>query len=366
MENSSFSKQKKHTILIIDDNPINLKLIASSLIDNYKLLIADNGENGIKAAIEQLPSLILLDIMMPNIDGYEVISKLKLNPLTSEIPVIFVTAKHEAEDIIKGFECGAVDFISKPFNKEVLLVRVKSQLELKDIRDELVKINKLKIKFIQIIAHDLRNPFHALLGLLQIIHNELDNLSKEQIRKYISELLLSSNSTFQLLVDILEWSRLQSELLEPDYSQFCLKELIDEQISFHNTASLEKKIKVQNNIPEDIKISSDINMVSTVIRNLISNSIKYSFENGLITIDIKSTRKFHEISVTDQGLGIPLEIKNKLFEIDRNTKTDGTKNEKGTGMGLILCSEFIKLLNGTIDVDKNLTSGTRIYFTIPK
>ena len=173
----------------------------------YNVIISTSGENALETVSQQLPDLILLDIQMPEIDGFEVCKILKSNPITKDIPIIFLTAVTDSKHIVRGFEIGAVDYITKPFNKSELIARISTHIELKFAREKLTELNAAKDKFFSIIAHDLRNPVFALKLLLNQIANDYSSFSKEEINRYLVSLQDASESLYGLLEDLLLWSK---------------------------------------------------------------------------------------------------------------------------------------------------------------
>ena len=191
---------KKPLILIVDDMPKNIQVLSNILYyKGYNIRIATTGSQALESIKTKAPDLILLDIQMPEMNGFEVCKILKANPDTKEIPIIFLTAVIEPEKIVQGFELGAVDYITKPFNTAELIVRVATQIEIKQSREKLVELNATKDKFFSIIAHDLRNPFAGIIGLSEIIEADLienTNVDIPELLKYNEMILSTSKSAF--------------------------------------------------------------------------------------------------------------------------------------------------------------------------
>lgn len=219
------------TILIIDDYPQNLKVLGTTLSNNnYDVIVVVDGNSGIRMAREQKPDLILLDVQMPEKNGFEVCKELKQMEETSQIPVIFLTSKIETEDIVKGFESGGVDYITKPFNPTELLARVKTHIEIKNNRQlleaqkkELKELNATKNKFLAIIAHDLKSPIGTLLGFAEIFKTDVENLSKDETVKYAEIIYESANRTSKTLQNLLFWALSQQDRLKFDPQNIILK-----------------------------------------------------------------------------------------------------------------------------------------------
>ncbi len=367
-------------ILIVDDIPKNLQLLSSILsAEGYQIAFASNGNQAISVADTTKPDLILLDIMMPELDGYEVCTILKSNPNTAHIPIIFLTGRVETDDVVRGFQVGAVDYIAKPFNTVELLIRVKTHLDLKLSKDELVKKNHqltaykseleqlvaTKDKFFSIIAHDLRGPFSGFLGLSEVLANEYDLLEKEDIVQISDSMNKAAKRLFAFLENLLEWSSTQTGRLELHPSNIDFSIIANKTIALLSTTANEKKISLKSNIDNNTYVFADSNIAHTVLRNLVSNAIKFTREGGSITLNSSSNDNFVTISVSDTGVGMEEETIAKLFKVDKKYTSHGTNNETGTGLGLILCKELVEKSGGNISVRSILNEGSTFEFTLP-
>ncbi|HPM01402.1 MAG TPA: hybrid sensor histidine kinase/response regulator, partial [Candidatus Cloacimonadota bacterium] len=368
------SHQEKALILLVDDIPANLQVLGHLLRDEekYSLAIATNGSNAISLAKKHKPDLILLDIMMPDINGYDVCRQLKSDNDTKEIPVIFLTAKTQSDDIVKGFEVGAVDYLTKPFNKYELFARVKTHLKLKKSIEELnqstkelEKNNKQKDKFFSILAHDLRNPINSQLGLSHLMIDQFDSFTHDELKENLQHIFSSAKSMSNLLDNMLTWARTQMGKIQymPVLEDISL--LIKETIKSLLPIAENKNISLQmeNEVVSNIEL--DIHMISTVLRNLITNAIKFTHPGGKVLINYQIDHKELKVEVKDNGIGISEDNMKKLFNLESQLKTNGTADEKGTGLGLLLCKEFIDLHKGSIGATSELDKGSCFYFTLP-
>lgn len=243
-------------------------------------------------------------------------------------------------------------------------------LKLNDkLLDSEYKLNQAldsKNKFFSIIAHDLINPVFGLMQLIDLLHSEFENDSKEEIESFLSTISQASKSVFELLQNLLLWARSQTDRIEFQPEPQNLKELIDTVINMIEPASKAKNIKIHNNINLSLFGLIDTNMIRTVLRNLISNSIKFSFPGQEINLNAQEQGNQILISVKDHGIGMDNEHLKMLFKIDFKPKTPGTNNERGTGLGLIICKEFIEKHDGIIWVESQENHGSTFYFSIPK
>ena len=228
--------------------------------------------------------------------------------------------------------------------------------------------NETKDKFFSIISHDLRSPFNSLLGFTDMLMQNYDTFSDSERKDIIESLNTSSKSTYLLLENLLSWSSSQTGRMEFSLQKTELKTLVDEIILLSKPAADNKQIELVDNTEADLSVYADKNMLNTIVRNLITNAIKFTEANGEIIISAeRSTRKgFVEISVTDTGVGIPANKINDLFRIDKNASTPGTYKEKGTGLGLILCKEFVEKQGGEIWIESEVGQGSRFIFTLPE
>ena len=359
-------KPDAYKLLIVDDLPQNIQVLGNVLRDQgYQLSFAMDGRTALTLIKKEKYDLILLDVMMPDLDGYDVCDLLKQDPLHRDIPVIFLTAKIDVGSIVKGFKLGAVDYITKPFHSEELLLRVQTHLELKTTREKLAQSNMAKDKFFSIISHDLKNPFHALLGFSELLISHFDTLDRDKAMVYIQNIHNSGKSLYKLLENLLHWSRLQTGGIKCNPEGIDLLAAVEQCLATLHSSYTIKKIHIVNTIDSGIMLSVDSDMIELILRNLISNAIKFSDKGGEIQIDSKSIDDFVEIAISDTGTGIKAEDIPTLFKIDTRHSMPGTSGEKGTGLGLILCQEFIELNKGKLWVESQIGQGSVFKFTLP-
>jgi len=355
---------KKASILIVDDNPQNLQLMGSIIYENgYNVSVSPSGEHALQSIHMQAPDLIVLDIKMPGMNGFEVCKVLKSNPETKDIPIIFLTAITDSEIIMHCFKLGAVDYIAKPFNKGELIARVNTHIELKLSKERLKELNTAKDKFFAIISHDLRNPTFALKLLLQQMATNYSSFSKEDIIHYLTGLQDASDNLYVLLEDLLLWSKSQWGVIIPNPVKINLQTAIDKNIAKCISAAKIKDIEIKSTIVDSF-VKADLMMFNTVILNILSNSIKFSNKHGIIEISAKTKNKQIEVSIKDYGMGMNEAELDKLFSIDSSIKLRGTNNEEVSGLGLILCKEFTERNGGDIFVKSEKGKGSTFSFTI--
>jgi len=255
----------------------------------------------------------------------------------------------------------------------------KAEKELLKTNAELTESNKTKDKFFGILAHDLKNPFQGLLGFIDLLYEDLDELSNTQVKEYLSNVRTASYHTYALLENLLEWSRIQSGKMPFTPSFFNISDEINSVISILDNNATRKEIKLFNEVDTTLTVEADRNMIHSVLQNLITNSIKFSNANGKVVIRSRApqtnsksrsqtnieNRQWLEISVSDNGIGIPEEILPKLFKLNGQYSQSGTANEPGTGLGLVLCHEMVEKNGGRIWAESIAGQGTTFVFTLP-
>jgi signal transduction histidine kinase len=378
--------KNKDLILVVDDQINNLKVISSVLGDTYSLSLAQSGTKALEILKKVKPALILLDIMMPGMNGFEVCEKIKADENTKDIPVIFLTAKTDIEDIVAGFDYGAVDYITKPFNMKELIVRIQNHLNLANAKAEIIrqkneiaeyndqlieaekeltKENKEKDKFFSIIAHDLNSPLMGLVGYIKLINQKYDDINDTKKRAMLGRLLESAESLQALIANLLEWSRSKRGKIQLKPEMLNLADIANDVVMLLSNQSKEKNIEIINSIDNEFLIFADKNMLYTILRNLVSNAVKFSYEGGEILLEAGIRDNDTVFSVADKGMGIDDDGIKKLFRIDSDYSTLGTNNEQGTGLGLILCKEFVDNHNGSIWVESEKGKGSTFYCAFP-
>ena len=360
-------------VLVVDDNPRNVQIIALILKElNYKIIIAVNGKNAIEMVNRMRPDLVLMDVMMQGMDGFEASKIIKSDPENENIPVIFLTALSEKINIVKGFEAGGVDYITKPFNKEELISRIKTHLELKFTRDELQKttqhlsdLNEIKDKMFSVIGHDLRSPIGSIKMTLDLLLCNKMNMKDAEFMETINLLNQTSDEVFSLLENLLGWAKSQSGNIKIQTEKLNLKQLTSSLYLLQKSNIHLKKIKFENYIDDGIAVRADQNTLMTILRNLLSNAIKFTPEGGTIKLLANQRDEMVDISVVDNGVGIPAGNMSKLFDEKQFLTTYGTNNEAGSGLGLILCQNFARYNNGLIRVESELGKGSKFIVEMP-
>lgn len=365
----------EYKILVVDDvlsNVLLLKVLLTN--EKFNIVTAMNGTQALKMVETELPDLVLLDVMMPDISGFEVAQQLKAKPGYEQIPIIFLTALNSTADIVKGFQTGANDFISKPFNKEELIIRVTHQISLIAAKriiynqtEELKRTIKGRDKLYSVIAHDLRSPMASIKMVLNML---MINLPSEKVGEEMHELLDMANQTteelFSLLDNLLKWTKSQIGRLNVVPQDFDIVGVAAGVIEVFSMVAELKKIKINLKAPEQLEVRADIDMIKTVVRNLISNAIKFSNPGGEVFFSIDERDEQIIVSVEDHGRGIKEEDQSKLLHVDTHFSTFGTKNEEGSGLGLLLCQDFVRKNGGELWFTSKEGEGSTFNFYLAK
>jgi signal transduction histidine kinase len=402
--------EKKQVILIVDDTPENLRVLGDLLEVDYEVRIATNGIDALETVNVSAPDLILLDILMPGMGGYEVCRKLKENPETQIIPIIFISALGMSEQKVEAFSEGAVDYITKPFYTDEVLARVRTHLqlskmealkheiavrkqaeellnqqnnkleaqfeELKVLNEELERTNqnlevskaraeendRLKTAFLQNVSHEIRTPLNGIIGFSDLLQDV--EITQGNIVAYTKIIKQSSNRLLETVDNILAISKIETGQIYSQKSSFSLNGLISELFNFYSPLAKEKSISLQYKKNENIIIYTDEFKLHQIFINLINNAIKFSL-NGTIDFGFDITNETITCYVKDTGIGISNDMIDIVFERFRQGSFKTTRGYEGAGMGLSICKGYVELLGGTIWIESGINEGTSVYFTIP-
>ena len=362
-----------YKILIVDDvvsNVLLLKILLSN--EKFQVCTANCGNMCIEQAKAEKPDLILLDVMMPDISGFDTALILKKDPETADIPIIFLTALNNPSDLVHGFQVGANDFLTKPFNKEELVVRVMHQITLVAAKRLIQKQNeelratiKNRDKMYSVIAHDLRSPMASIRMVLNLV---VSAVSPEAVGPELFELLDKANKESEechdLLDNLLKWTKSQTGRLNVVLQDLDLNDIVPGVVDIFEMIALTKKIKLQySGSSSPMIVRADNDMLKTVVRNFMSNAIKFSPENSTIEITMVQEGDFAKVSVKDHGVGIEKERIANIFH--KGETTYGTDGEEGSGLGLQLCADFARKIGGDVIVESELGKGSTFSVLVP-
>ena len=365
--------RSEYRILVVDDvisNVLLLKILLTN--EKFQVTTANNGTSCIETAKKEHPDLILLDVMMPDISGFDTAVELKKDPNTADIPIIFLTALNSPADLVHGFQVGANDFLTKPFNKEELIMRVMLQIALVAAKRIIVQQNEElrrtisnRDKMYSVIAHDLRSPMASIRMVLNLV---VQTVSPEAIGLEMYYLIDKANKeteeTHDLLDNLLKWTKSQTGRLKVAYQDFEVMDVVTGVYGIFTMIAETKKIALtmEENAP-GLKVHADKDMLNTVVRNFLSNAIKFTPEGSAIEIVVDKKDDFAKISIRDHGVGIAPDRIEGLFH--KGETTYGTNNEEGSGLGLQLCKDFAQKNGGDVMVESVLGEGSTFSVLVP-
>lgn len=363
------------TILIVDDDEgIRENLECRLRANKYNVLLATNGAEAVDMVIKNKPDLILLDVMMPVMDGFTACEKIK-KAVPAFTPVIMLTALNHVEEKVKGLKAGADDFISKPFEHQELLARIDAFLRIKTLHDqldssyqELKKLEGLKDNLTELIVHDLKSPVAAVMASLSLMKDTLDTLNKDKITEHIQKMKKNCMLQLNLISDILEINRLESDQLKLEKRKINLSKMLDECLIQVETFAAQKEIGLRHSIDKHIvSFVGDPYYLHRVIVNLVNNSLKYTERGGSVTINVsRNDKNKHTVfCITDTGLGISSENISRIFDRFYQVDPLAHKSRRGVGLGLAFCRIAVEAHNGTIWVESEQGKGSSFYFSIP-
>ncbi len=353
----------KYEILIIDDTPDQLEMAMLVLKNNnYKVRVASKGAAALKLLEKQKPDLILLDIFMPEIDGFELCRIIKQNDNYKNIPIIFLTASDDEQSIIKGFESGAQDYVTKPFNTTELLVRVNTHIRLKEQTEFLYLANKELDSFCYSIAHDLKAPLLSISKLIEYLSADYFDKLGEDGNNLLSNIQRKSAELTDIINHLLEFSRMceMEMLLEPINLSELILSVYEELMLAQPDRTVELKL---SRLPE---IVGDKIMIRILVTNILSNSLKYTAPRKIATIEIEYTEHQNDyvFCITDNGVGFDMKYSKRLFQVFQ--RLHSSKEFEGSGVGLSICQRILKRHNGKAWLTGELDNGASFYFSFPK
>jgi CheY-like chemotaxis protein len=378
---------KKNSLLIVDDDTSNLMELISILQPEYKILAAKDGSSALNIAKKSLPDLILLDVIMPDMNGFEVLKELRTYDATKDIPVIFITGLNKDGNESEGLAVGAVDYIHKPFDAAVVSLRVRHQIQIVNLKHDLKHVahtaemaNRAKSDFLAKMSHEIRTPMNAILGISEI------NLLKEDIPQNIKEgfdkILNSGKLLLGIVNDLLDFSKIEAGKLDISPVQYEVASLISDSVQLNITRIKDKPIKLELNIEDNLpaKLFGDEIRIKQILNNLMSNAFKYT-DKGKVELSVATEQTAMSgdaegtppkdsvtliLSIRDTGQGMTKEQLSKLF--DEYTRFNDKKNRtvEGTGLGLAITLRLVTLMNGEISAESEPDVGTLFVVRLPQ
>jgi len=371
------------TILVADDDQPNVRLVESILKSNgYAVLRAYDGDEALRMIGEERPDLLLLDVMMPNLSGFEVCRRLRERHETRLLPVIMITALNALEDKVQGLDLGADDFLSKPINRTELLAKVRSILrvgalqeeverqkkELEAANSELLVIQRFKESMTQMVVHDLKNPLAAIMGNIQLMQLQRAQMTPTRLGELLQRTQDSARQMARMIQNILEVAKLEENKMPLRRQAVDLARIVAEQSAELLSLSARDGIRLESSVPENLPtVDADPELLGRILANLLSNAFKHTPSGGRIVIGAQDEGGDIVMTVSDDGEGIPEDLQPHIFEkFVAGESDDRRRRTYDSGLGLTFCRLAVQAHGGRIWVKSRPGEGTTVHISLPR
>jgi len=359
---------ERKKIIVIDDNLEDLTALKNTLKDIYDVYPCPSVTKMFDLLEHIQPDLILLDVEMPDMNGYEAMKKLKNNSKYHEVPVIFLTFMDDAQSEMEGLKLGALDYIHKPFVAPLLLQRIKMHLALIDHRMEAQNASRSKGEFLSHMSHEIRTPLSAVIGMINIASGTEDI---QKIKHCLDRAESASKHLLNIINNILDMSKIEANKLELFYSEFDFEKMLIGIINVISVRAEEKHQQLTVNVNENVPqfLFGDELRLSQVITNLLTNAIKFTPEKGSVTLRVETTEDTGDeitirTEIADSGIGITEDQQKRLFTSYNQADSSISKNFGGTGLGLVISKQIVELMQGKIWIESEINKGSKFIFTV--
>ncbi len=361
------------SVLIVDDNPVNLQVLTGMLRQaGWRPRPVTGGRLGLQAARNEPPDLILLDVNMPGMNGYEVCEQLKADARLADIPVIFVSALGEMLDKMRGFQVGGVDYITKPFQLDEVKARVSAHLELRRQRrelqasyDKLRESERLRDSLVHMIVHDLRSPLAAISAYLELLKEEAKEKLGTETQEDVANAMRATRNMVRMINGILDVSKMEAQMMKLDLRECDLVQVVAQ--SLEDLGSLVGTRNLAFDRPaEPARVVADQEIVSRIVQNFLANALRFTPGGGEIRVGIVVEAKHMRVFVADTGPGVPPDFRDSIFDKFSQVTGSSTDRSRTTGLGLAFCKMAVEAHGGRIGVDSELGQGSTFWFTLPR
>lgn len=369
----TFSNTRASRVLVVEDDRMNVRILEGILgKEGYAVVIADSGEKALELYLGFQPDLVLLDVMLPGIDGFETCRRLRAAHGAACAPILFITAKSESDDIVAGFNAGGADYLPKPFRAREALARIRTLLENRLYASQLRKANEAKNKFLGMCAHDLRNPLASIRGLTEFLREpSIGPLNPEQA-DIVDSIHGASRAMLDLVNELLDIATIESGELRLSPASTSLREIAEKSIHFAAIEAARKGTRIDLDPSSAAPVLAlDAARIRQVVDNLLSNAAKYSPPGSVISVrisapaDLAAPGACVTLSVRDQGPGIPEAERGRLFQDFGRLSVKPTGGEKSTGLGLAICRKIVEAHRGRIEAVNQPDGGCVFSFHLP-
>ncbi|MBU1694544.1 MAG: response regulator [Verrucomicrobia bacterium] len=366
-------KEPVGRVLVVDDDPKNRRLLNDLLrARGHKVVEASTGEEALRQVSEAPPDVVLLDIMMPGMDGIEVCRRIKDQPATAAIPVLLVTALSERSDRIRGIEAGANDFLTKPIDTRDVVLRVRNAVHLHQLHDQLQQscdqlrhTEKLRDNLMHLIVHDMKTPITAIAGYLELLFLDGKDHLSETLLEYVQEALSATRRLLRMTTTLLDLSRLEENKMPLSIRPCDVKGAALK--AFEEVEVLAREKAIRFVFPEESFMAQcDAEILGRVFTNLFENAIKFEPSGGCVRVAFRGDAGWVRIEVTDNGPGIPPEYHGKIFEKFGQVELRTVGKMYSAGLGLAFCKLAVEAHGGGIGVESEVGRGSRFWFTLPQ
>ena len=360
-------------IILVDDTPANLQLLTGMLKERgYKVRPVPSGKLALQAAKNDPPDLILLDVMMPEMDGYEVCERLKADDRLKEIPVIFISALNETMDKVRAFGVGGVDYVTKPFQFEEVNARVSTHLQLqrqrrklKENLEQLRRLEEMRDNLVHMIVHDLRSPLTGISGFLDLaLALEKETLTEDGL-DYLQTAKRSTTAVINMVSAVLDVSKMEAGEMKLHLTECDLVGIAADLMSDMESLKEAREMNLDAP-PAPVTVVADKDLILRVIQNLLGNALKFTSSDGWIHLDIQPDENRVCVKVRDNGPGIPVEYQERIFEKFGQVEARAHRQNFSTGLGLTFCKLVVEAHGGSIGVESEVGKGSTFWFVLPK
>jgi len=361
------------SIMVVDDSPANLRLLTGMLKERgYKVRPVANGKFALQTAKHDPPDLILLDIIMPEMNGYEVCECLKADEQLSGIPVIFISALNETMDKVKAFKVGGVDYVTKPFQFEEVQARVATHLELRrqkrliqESNEQLRKLEELRDNLVHMVVHDMRTPLTVIYGFLQTLEMLEGESLSDQGREFVQTALASTQDLVEMVSSLLDVSKMEAGEMKLNLTQCELLTIAREALAKVEPLKGGRQLMLSG-ADEPVTVMADAELIARVFQNLLGNALKFTPDDGRVTVSIEPSADAVRVLVQDTGPGIPPEYRERIFEKFGQVENRANRQKYSTGLGLTFCKLAVEAHGGQVGVDSEEGRGSTFWFTLPR